>query len=450
VVEADVEDPPTLVNTEVPVLTDYRTPPGEHFWSKFPFNPLSTVPKSKVWAPELENALHKVKMDLTAQQLARGLKVVKNIKEGAPAFQIKVLPPTDIPNSETCFVHGKYLTDTLATWVKNEIVAGPFITPPCPGFRANSVAVIKKGAKVRPIINMSEPKGSSFNHNVNEKAVEKVWMATGQSFSYTFKEAGKDCIFSKFDLKDAFKNIPAKVEDRKYQGFKWLGRYFLETQMIFGASPSVSNFDQLSNTLVEIVVASEGIPRRLVNRTLDDISIVSPKDSNFAMVFGTAFKELCKKTNVLLAENCPKNEKAFELQKKGIVLGIGFNSASQEWFLTRKKSEKIRLQIQATCGKGYSNLKDWQKTMGQVNNLALMAPFLKFFKFSGNQLLGAFSGNEDIVLKIPDNVKEDLKVCAKVAETAVTGLPIASRPCPPPPLCITCFFGRCWLKILYV
>jgi predicted RNA-binding protein with PUA domain len=67
---------------------------------------------------------------------------------------------------------------------------------------------------------------------------------------------------------------------------------------------------------------------------------VSPVGTNFAEKFGTAFKALCKKTNVLLAENCPKNEKAFELQKTGIVLGIGFKSKSQEWFLKRKKSEK--------------------------------------------------------------------------------------------------------------
>jgi hypothetical protein len=293
------------------------------------------------------------------------------------------------------------------------------------------VAVIKKGAKIRPIINMSEPKGHSFNDNVNEIAVEKVWMTTGQTFSYTLKEAGRGCIFSKYDLKDAFKNIPAKVEDRRLQGFKWLGQYFLETQMIFGASPSVANFDQLSNTLVEIVVAEERIPRKLVNRTLDDITIVAPKGTIWAEKFGTAFKELCCQTNVLLASNCPNNEKAFELQKSGIVLGIGFNSEKLEWFLTQKKSDKIKNNILTAYNKSHTCLNDWQKTMGLINNLALMAPLLKFFKFSGNQLLGTFAGNENIVIQLPKNVKDDLLVCAKVAESAVAGLPIASRPCPP-------------------
>jgi hypothetical protein len=202
--------------------------------------------------------------------------------------------------------------------------------------------------------------------------------------------------------------------------------------MIFGASPSVANFDQLSNTLVEITIAREKIPKRFVNRTLDDITVVGPEGTKFAEEFGAALKKLCKDTNVLLAENCPKNEKAFELQKSGIVLGIGFDSEKQVWYLPKKKSEKIRVKILEELKKSHTNLRDWQRTMGLINNLAQMAPFLKFYKFSGNQMLGAFAGNENTVIKIPDNVKEDLTVCAKVAESALSGLPIANRPCPPP------------------
>jgi hypothetical protein len=72
---------------------------------------------------------------------------------------------------------------------------------------------------------------------------------------------------SKYDLKDAFKNIPARKEDWGKQGFKWLGRFFLETQMIFGASPSVSNFDRLGSTLLELAVLNSGFPRFRVHRT---------------------------------------------------------------------------------------------------------------------------------------------------------------------------------------
>jgi predicted RNA-binding protein with PUA domain len=60
--------------------------------------------------------------------------------------------------------------------------------------------------------------------------------------------------------------------------------------------------------------------------------------------FGTCFKEICKQSNVLIADNCPQNEKAFELQQSGIVLGIGFDSRKLEWFLPKKKGGQDQKQ----------------------------------------------------------------------------------------------------------
>jgi hypothetical protein len=190
----------------------------------------------------------------------------------------------------------------------------------------------------------------------------------------------------------------------------------MEMQMIFGAAPSVANFDQLSNTLVEIAAVLSAVPRGLISRTLDDIMVVAPEGTRIAEKYGDCFKSICKKkTNVLLAENCPLSKKAFKMQKRGVVLGVGFDSTRQEWFLTREKAEKIKNRILPFLGNSHTNLKEIQKIMGTVNNLALICPFLKFYKFAGNQLLGKFAGNEDLVLPIPNLVKEDLVVCVKVA-----------------------------------
>jgi hypothetical protein len=135
---------------------------------------------------------------------------------------------------------------------------------------------------------------------------------------------------------------------------------------------------------------------------------------------------------VLLADNCPKSKKAFELQKRGVVLGVGFDSTRQEWFYTKAKADKIKNVILPFLRKTHTSLKEMQRIMGMVNNMALIIPFLKFYKFAGNQLMGKFAGNEELVLAIPSRVKEDLLVCMKVVEDAMGGLPIANRPCPPP------------------
>jgi hypothetical protein len=337
-----------------------------------------------------------------------------------------------VPNNHSAIKYGEHLTDKVAAWVDSGFVVGPFSCPPMAGFRANTLIATCRNNSIRPIINMSEPKGKSFNDNLNEKAMEKVWMSTAKSFSYKLISAGRNCLMSKYDLKDAYKNIPARIQDWRLQGFKWCGKYFFETKMIFGASPSVANFDILGSTIVELAVQRCGIPRYLVSRALDDIPVLAPRGTVWTHKFSRALKDLCADCGVKLAENCPENRKAFEHQKKGTVLGIIFNSETMEWSLSQEKAEKLIVKVQKFSGSKYVDLKETQGVMGSVNDLAQMSPFLKFFKFSGNKFLGSFGTNEMIVKSPTEQMKKDLLVCSKVAESSKDGIPIAHRPVSPP------------------
>jgi hypothetical protein len=201
---------------------------------------------------------------------------VTDIKEGADAYQVRALPGIQVPNASSAEQYAEMLTDKLASWGETGIARGPFITPPLPGFRANSLLAVEKNGSVRPVIHMTNPKGYSFNENLQLTRIEKVHMCTARDFGYKLKETGMGTVISKYDLKDAFKLIPAKPSDWRLQGFCWLGRYFFETNMIFRATPSVSNFDRLGSMLVELAVARSGIPRHYVLRTLDDIPVLGP------------------------------------------------------------------------------------------------------------------------------------------------------------------------------
>jgi hypothetical protein len=146
-------------------------------------------------------------------------KLLRDLKEGADAYQRLSLPPVTVQNSVSAFEHGEMLSDKLAPWVEAKIVCGPFIYQPFPGFRSNSIAAIEKNGSVRPIINMSRPEGFSFNDNLLENRLEKVHMGTSCDFGYALKEAGKGSLMSKYDLRDAYKLIPAKPGDWRLQGF---------------------------------------------------------------------------------------------------------------------------------------------------------------------------------------------------------------------------------------
>ena len=66
---------------------------------------------------------------MTVSELMRAEKALKDLSEGAGAFQIKKLPPLISENARSAYENGALLTDTIATWVKKGFVAGPFDTP---------------------------------------------------------------------------------------------------------------------------------------------------------------------------------------------------------------------------------------------------------------------------------------------------------------------------------
>jgi hypothetical protein len=412
----------------IPRLNSYNGSAPEIFWSLFPNRPIPKEIASKVSHTALRSLIWMNKEKLTIHQFRRGMKIADDIQFGAESYLKNDLPPITVPNLESARIHGEFLTDKIASWIETGFVVGPFKTAPLPGFRANQLLAIARNDSIRPIINLSEPKGQSFNDNVDENRIEKVSMATAKSFSYSVLKAGVGSKMSKFDLKDAYKIVPVKKEDWKYQGFKWLNRYFFETQLIFGAGPSVANFDRLAKTLVDVTTVNCEVPSNLISRTLDDIPVVAPKRTNWTEEFSKKFRENCERLKVPLAENCPEKIKAFENSTNGTVLGINFNTEKLEWSLPNKKADKLLLRISKILSSQECSLKQMRSVMGSVNDFAQMCIFMHPFKHSGNQFLAAFQGNENIILHIPSQTKADLLIVANAVESARAGLPIAGEP----------------------
>jgi hypothetical protein len=452
-----VETPPVLPDSkpelkwpEIPPLKDYRTAPVEFFWENFPKKDLPLAPSTTINKPALRKMLESSRAKLTTHQYRRGLKVLKDLQEGADAAQKTELPPITVKNASSAFENGRLLTDKIASWVDTGYVAGPFKTAPVPGFRANPLmAVVRKGA-VRPIINLSAPKGASFNENVNTNSLEKVRMATAQSFGYAVRKCGTNAKMSKFDKKDAYKLIPAKKKDWNKQGFSWLGRYFLELQQIFGGIPSVSNFDRLGNTVLSIALTDCKIPRSLVFRTLDDVPVVAPHSTDWCETFSKRYKEVCRAANIKIAMDCPAREKAFTNQLEGIVLGIHFNTKKMEWSLPRSKADDLIRKILWAVNADHMSLKQTQQLLGSLNDLSQMCPFIKPFRALTNSFLGKFNANEQVLLSMCHQAKNDLMVCARVAETARTGIPIPSQPQHPTLATLTCFSDAAGCKFTMI
>ena len=428
--ENDTETKPIeLKNLEIMTLSDYRVVPDNKFWQNFPHREIPVECNTSVNVSELARIVNSVESSMSRSQKKRASRIIHDLYHGASATQKNEFPPITVANANSAFDNGIYLTDKIASWIKCSFVSGPFEFSPLPGFRSNSLMAIERNGKVRPIINLSSPKGRSYNDNINKIKLEKVNMSSAKAFSYMVKENGKGASIWKFDICDAYKLVPAVIEELRLQGFTWLGRSFVETQKIFGGADSVCGFDRLGDTIEVLAVILSKVKPDSVARALDDFVHICKRDSISHGQFASCFKDLCARLNIKLAENCPNFEKAFENTTRGVVLGVGFDTIKGEWYLTKEKVIRLKNRCLSAATKSHLDLKETEQLMGSINDLCQVCPMGKFYKSEGYRLLRRFDGNENILLMTSSVFKQDMLFFSKLAEMAKYGMPISPRPC---------------------
>ena len=429
---------PPLKNPEIPVLSDYNQPANKSFWEKFPRKELPSKPTTKVDFELLDNIIDNKTNFLTTSVWARAKKAVDHFKHGGPSYQLKKLPACTVKNSTAAITHGLYITDNLATWIKKGYVSGPFSSPPLEDFRANSILAVPQPGKVRICMNVSLPEGKSFNDNVIPHSLEKIRMTSAKNFSFSILEAGKGSIMSKFDFIDAYKLIPARLEDLRLQGFSWLGMFFTENNMTFGGEPSVQNFDIAGATIKELTLADCNIPHKLVHRQLDDVPLVAPKNSGWCEEFSEKYRAMCDDINMPLAPDCPKKDKAFTCSTTGKVLGINFDTEKLAWKLPNTKRKLALAAIKSTLESKSVFVKQLQKLMGRLNHVSQMCPFLNGFRDPLNKDLAKAIAASPKNIIMSTQAKKDLEVWANFLLDKTKWFPIA-HPRSNPPLCTKMF-----------
>jgi hypothetical protein len=233
-------------------------------------------------------------------------------------------------------------------------------------------------------------------------------MSSARLFGYSMVEAGKNCSIAKHDIVDAYKNVPAKIDDLRLQGFSWLGKHFVELRQMFGAASSVQNFDILANTVKTLALARCKIPSRFVHRQLDNVPVVAPANTRWAEEFYKEYNEICESINLELAKASPDLDKAFSCSKQGKVLGIWFNSRDLTWSLPEDKRTKTIEEIITTRNQQACSLKQMQILMGRLNFVSSMCPFLNIFKLNLNNTLSDATANGSVTLS--EDARKDLSV----------------------------------------
>jgi hypothetical protein len=229
-------------------------------------------------------------------------------------------------------------------------------------------------------------------------------------------------------MKDAYKNIPAKLDELRLQGFIWLGKFFIELKQTFGALTSVSNFDILGNTVQTLARAVIRLPKNWCQRQLDDNPVVAPASTGWCEGYSEEYEKICKMINIKLADECPKHDKAFKNVKEGKVLGIWFDSRSMEWRLPTKKAVKARSAIYDIYHAEKAPLQAIQSLVGRLNDIALMCPFLTAYRRNNSVLLSNAEERHLEEIVISDLAEDDLLTWWVAIGDCESGLPIPTAP----------------------
>ncbi len=425
---------------EIPTLATYTRPPPPSFWNYFPKNTSITTVHTPVKGGILKQYIQLYQNRWAFRQRAVAKLAVENILTGTKVKLKSRLPPVTCKNATSATRNGAFMTDTIANWVKSKFVSGPFSEPPLPNFRTNMLLAKEEKAKLRPIINLSAPKGASFNEAVDTTTTLKLTMCSPAIFSQVLLHAGKNALFAKADLQNAYKLIPVNPEDWHFFGFKWLGKHFYETNTAFGNTEAPAEFDPLPETVVALTKIIANTPDYWVLRQLDDTLIVSPCDTNHTVQFIATFNVVCNNLGIPLAPLCPKFEKAFSATTRGTVLGVIFDSKTLTWNLPQEKVDESLLLLQKVMNQATCTLLQFQKLHGKLNDFAQMCIFMKGFKFQQNKFLRQLHTTDQKHLPLPILVRRELQIWAKCIAYATNGLPIPTIRLTPP-LCHLSFIS---------
>ena len=234
--------------------------------------------------------------------------------------------------------------DQLATMVKDRIISGPFIDPPVDGFRTNPLFVVERNNKTRTILDLSSPTGESYNEAIDVNRIPIISMSSPREIADLLVEYGPSAYFSKLDHKAAFKLVPVRTDIMALQGFQFLGRFFVESQLVFGSRSSPAIYDRLHEIFLLVAQLRAGIDARGLMRTLDDFVPVTPdKESNEKIV--SAYVALANEISLPLAP-LDNPEKAFLVKQQGVLLGIDLDARNSKWSLPLEKANRHRRVFQ--------------------------------------------------------------------------------------------------------
>ena len=359
---------------ELPLLERYDLSAPQDYWCKWPKNYKLDMESNINFELFRELAVNAGFEDLELLEV-----VYSDLKFGAKiGCQGEFKKPSKSNNAPSAFEYVDRVSDSICEWLKAGYAAGPFEFDEIPT-EANISGLmvkIKPTGKARLILNLSAPKGSSVNEEI-DKTAYPAKMTSTIKFVKILNKCGRNCKFAKVDWSAAYKQIRVNEEDQCLQYFECLGRYFLELCLIFGGSSSVGIYDRFAKIVLFIVIMNSGIPPSLVVQQIDDVVACGPANGELVERFDKEYSRVAEMLGIQLA---PRDDpdKSFAAATRGQVLGVWYDSKNWTWWISDEKLSTILNMLKDLILS--DNCEQWVlwKICGQIINIMVIIPPGKF------------------------------------------------------------------------
>ena len=306
------------------------------------------------------------------------------------------LCPSTSTNAPSAFEFGDRVTDAIVDGIKKKIMIGPMKWEEVtalnwPGIKVNGIMVrLKETGKARIILNMSKGEPFDVNGGMNCDGRFRVTMSSTKRWARALRSAGRGAWLTKIDWEAAYKNIKVLPSDIRLQFFKWGGRWFAETNLVFGAASSVGLYDRLAKLVLAIVTHEAGFPEEQCQQIIDDVVACGSKEE--VLRFHSTYHGVAAKLGVKLAvEDDPT--KAFSATQEGEIFGVTYNTKNMTWSLRAGKMGTIIDLIRTAEASGALPAGSLRKLSGKLVHYAPLVPNSRWFL---GQLVGATGAATDI------------------------------------------------------
>ena len=212
--------------------------------------------------------------------------MLDTVADGAD-IGVKELPSSSYicKNNMSAIKQPKIVEELIAKEKAKGYIIGPFDTPPFDIYRIHAISIAERKYAIKPkprfVLDYSSPHDNDEHQSLND-------LISKEEFSLTYtkieeavaiiQKLGRGSYLCKTDLCDAFKQIGVKEKYYPFQGFRWKGKFYFYTRLVFGCRSSPYIFDKLSRAIAWIAENNYGI--KYIKFLLDDFLTIDPPDSH--------------------------------------------------------------------------------------------------------------------------------------------------------------------------